>query len=75
MPPSRHQISTWVVDAWKQVPEDLVYKSFIVCGYKDPNAPVIDEKCTAIIEAKSDTDRQQKVVDLVRHSLGDTIAE
>lgn len=58
VPPSRQQISTWVVDAWKQVPEDLVYKSFIICGYKDPNAPVIDEKCTAIIEAKSNTGRQ-----------------
>ena len=34
MAPSRQLLATWTVEAWEKVPEELVRKSFTVCGYK-----------------------------------------
>ena len=32
-PPSRQLLSTWVVEAWEKIPEELVNKSWTACGY------------------------------------------
>ena len=32
-PPSRQLLSTWVVEAWEEIPEELVKKSWTACGY------------------------------------------
>ena len=31
--PVRQLLSTWVVEAWEKIPEELVKKSWTVCGY------------------------------------------
>lgn len=31
--PSRQLLSTWVVEAWEKIPEELVKKSWTACGY------------------------------------------
>ena len=32
-PPSRQLLSTWVVEAWEKIPEELVNKSWTACRY------------------------------------------
>lgn len=34
-PPSRQLLATWVVQAWKMIPEELVRKAWVVAGYTD----------------------------------------
>ena len=44
--PSRQLLATWVVAAWQKVPEDLVKKAWLVCGYteiKDPEKKATSE--------------------------------
>ena len=31
--PTRQLLSTWIVEAWEKVPEELVRKSLTACGY------------------------------------------
>ena len=33
-PPSRQLLATWVVKAWEKIPEQLVRKAWIACGYQ-----------------------------------------
>jgi len=30
--PSRQQVITWVSDAWRQIPEDLIAQAFLTCS-------------------------------------------
>lgn len=75
VPPSWQLISIQVFDAWDQVPEALVYKQFIVCGYKDPYSTVNDEHCDAIIEADTNRYRHHKLVKLVTQYTGDKLGK
>ena len=34
LPPSHQLLAQWIVQAWDKVPEELVCKSWEVCGYK-----------------------------------------
>lgn len=36
LPPPRQLIAQWVVKAFNKVPEELVYRSFLAAGYRDP---------------------------------------
>ena len=49
-PPSRQLLATWVVEAWEQVPDDLVRKAWVVSGY--PSSSDIEEgvRSDAIVE-------------------------
>ena len=72
--PTRQMISNWVVKAWEKVPEELVYKAWLVGGYKHPACATCsadgDELCTAIIEAKTDGERRDLVVKMVESVAG-----
>ena len=34
IPPSRQLMEIWVLKAWNDIPEELIQKSWKVCGYK-----------------------------------------
>lgn len=63
--PTRQMISNWVVKAWEKVPEELVYKAWLVGGYKYPTSADGYELCTAIVEAKTDSERRALIVKMV----------
>ncbi|GFH50734.1 hypothetical protein CTEN210_07210 [Chaetoceros tenuissimus] len=33
-PPSGQQVATWVVEAWEEIPEELLQKAWVTAGYK-----------------------------------------
>ena len=48
LPPSRQQMTNWVVQAWDKVPEELCAKAWTACGYKTQE-DLAGDKDTAII--------------------------
>ena len=56
--------------AWEKVPEELVYKAWLVGGYKYPTSADGDELCTAIVEAKTDRERRDLIVKMVGSVAG-----
>ena len=58
--------------AWKAVPESLIYKAWILGGYVDPtkNPDLQDPICTATILAASESERRDRVVQLVEREMG-----
>ena len=49
-PPTRQLLAQWVVKAWDNVPEDLVKRSWEVCGYKSVESLCNKNASTAIVE-------------------------
>ena len=49
-PPTRQLLAQWVVEAWDMVSEELVKKSWEVCGYKSVGALRSDAATTEIVE-------------------------
>ena len=49
-PPTRQLIAQWVVKAWEKVPEELVKRSWEVCGYKSIESIRTDNTSTALVE-------------------------
>ena len=77
IPPSRQLCSTWVLAAWEAVPEEIIYKSWIIGGYKDPSGEPNsqDPLCNAIINATSDDDRRNLMVRLVEKEMGEEVLQ
>lgn len=73
IPPSRQLCSTWVLKAWEAVPEEIIYKAWLLGGYKDPSCEPNpnDPLSTAIINATSDDDRRNLMVQMVQNEMGD----
>ena len=69
---SRQMCSNWVLEAWDAVPESLVYKAWVLGGYVDPtkNPDLLDPICNAIILAASESERRDRMVQLVESDMG-----
>jgi hypothetical protein len=67
-PPSRQLLAQWIVHSWEKIPEQLVKRSWEMCGYKSY------ESCQADLEAsmvsRDSSMSQSDIVSVVQNTMG-----
>ena len=67
LPPTRQQTSTWVVEAWDLIPEELCAKAWTACGFKTKE-DLASEKETAVTPYTID-----QVGRMIENAIGEEI--